>query len=152
MHRVSNVKKRPAPRHEKALTVLNRKVRWEGDGISLEADVKHITEAVQDLDLAEAKSVVTPAVRDLSDMGKVDNGGGGACINGIDVGSDGRPLTMVGGSGNQEGDNTLLEGYDITNYRSVTARFLYLSQDRPDNSTLCASVQRRCRRRRAAIW
>ena len=52
---------------------------------------------------------------------------------GFALGVDGRPVTEVGGSGvDGTGDSTPLEGKDITLYRSVTARFLFLSQAGPD--------------------
>ena len=37
----------PGGKDEKELTVLNRKIRWENAGISLEADTKHVSEAVK---------------------------------------------------------------------------------------------------------
>ena len=124
----------PLDRHEKELLVLNRKIRWEKGGISIEADTKHVTEAVKALGLEGAKPVVTPAVRDVSDLGKPGSSDGGKSDeNG--VGPDGRYATMVGGSGMGGGDSKELVGDEATLYRSVTARFLYLSQDRPD--TVC---------------
>ena len=78
--------------------MLNRKIRWEKEGLSLEADTKHVTEALKALGMEGSKSVVTPAIRDPSDMGKGKSYDGGV-TDSRGVGEDGRYATMVGGSG-----------------------------------------------------
>ena len=114
----------------KELKILNRKIKWEVDGITLEADERHVIEALKALDLENAKGVATPAVRPPKEMGS--EGRAIKSVQGFNVGEDGRPLCQTGGSGGEPSDVAELDDVSTKLYRSVTARFLYLSQDRPE--------------------
>ena len=48
-----------------SVRVLNRIITWEEDSISVEADLRHVKTALEDLGLKDAKGVGTPAMREL---------------------------------------------------------------------------------------
>ncbi len=62
----------PAPRDGKELKVLNRLVRWCGDGLEYEADPRQAEKIIGDLDLEGAKTVGSPGVKITSDMSSKD--------------------------------------------------------------------------------
>ena len=48
----------------KELRVVNRVICWEEDGLEWEADQRHAELIISQLDLSEAKAVITPGVKD----------------------------------------------------------------------------------------
>ena len=68
----------------------------------------------------------------MGDASVTELGNGYHGLGDVSVGGDNPPCTMIVGSGSTIRDETKLEGELFTAYCSVTARFLYVSQDRPD--------------------
>ena len=94
-----------APDLAKEVKILNRTLRWERKGISIEADQRHAREVVEALELWGAQPVATPgAVASKPKDGPVE----------------------------AEASQGRLEPEKSTTYRAVAARLNYLSQDRPD--------------------
>ena len=119
----------------KSMKVLNRIVTWEEASISVEADTRHVETALADLGLMSAKEVNTPAVREIDEK-KNDQEGMEASeykVKGktIKIQQDGRPITEIASKKIvDEGGEEELLGEEATLYRSVVARFNYLSPDR----------------------
>ena len=60
--------------HWKNLLVLNRVVEWESTGITISADSKHARLIVEHLGLEDAKSVVSPGIREINGQNPLDDG------------------------------------------------------------------------------
>ena len=54
----------PRADHAKSMKVLNREIKWEDKGITIEADKKHVRAIIQELGLEGAKAVSTLGVKD----------------------------------------------------------------------------------------
>ena len=54
----------PEGHMKRSIVVLNRTIRWESTGITIEADVKHQRKIVEALGLEDANPVKTPAIQD----------------------------------------------------------------------------------------
>jgi hypothetical protein len=89
----------------KELKILNRTIRWHDEGITYEADDKHASSVIKDLNLEHCKAANTP--------GDKMTGNGG--VHGEDL-----------------SDSKLLIQGRATQFRSVAARCNYLASDRPD--------------------
>ena len=52
----------PEPKDDKRITILNRTVEWNSEGIKYEADSRHVQIVLDALDLKgkESKGVITP--------------------------------------------------------------------------------------------
>lgn len=87
---------------DRELTILNRALRWDHEGVKYEADPRHAELTIEGLGLRNAKEVVTPGVKEGN---KSEEGG--------------------------ENDKELA-GERATAYRKLTARANYLAQDRMD--------------------
>ena len=120
------------PDLEKSGRILNRVIEWERDGITIEADQRHVREIIKGLGLERANHSATPCAVERRDEGK----GGNRCgrrqskhrrndVNDDDNRS--RPWMVD----NDAIDSQALTGGDITRYRALVARISYLSQD-PD--------------------
>ena len=96
-------------------SILNRRIVWEREGISLEADPRHAKEVIMSLGLADASCAPTPATVEQRAKGKREEGEDAEA----DAHADG-------------GDTAELGPEDGTRYRAITARLNYLAHDRPD--------------------
>ncbi len=128
----------------KEIRILNRKVKWESNGIDIEADPKHVEILTKDMDLQSAKPMRTPAVREVGARGSCDHEDDEddeADISILDADSfigamskkiwkKDKKATHRGEEAESEGDR--LGEEESTRYRSLVARLNYLSIDRPD--------------------
>lgn len=57
----------PNDTDDKEVTILNRVVRWMDDGVTFEADPKHVVKMLQDMRLGECQPVLLPGSRDQND-------------------------------------------------------------------------------------
>lgn len=92
----------PGKRDDKEVTILGRIVRWTSDGIEYEADPKHRKILLEKFGLVEGES------RSLVNNGEKE------------------------WRNEEEWEEELLEGAEVTEFRGVTARLNFLSLDNPD--------------------
>ena len=121
------------PDLEKSGRTLNRVIEWDRDGISSEADQRHVREIMKGLELERANHSSTPCAVERRDESKGENrwGRGQTKRRWDDLNDDDnrdRPRmadddAMV---------SQALTGGAITRYRALVARISYLSQDIPD--------------------
>ena len=83
------------------------------DGITIEADQRHVREMLKDLDLEQANHAAPP----WDDAGD---------------GDDKNTVQMTNDELGDANDIQALTGGDIMKYRALVARISYLSQERPD--------------------
>ena len=123
------------PDLEKSGRILNRVIKWNRKGITIETDQRHVREIMKGLELERANHSATPCVVERMDEGK----GESRCRqeqtqaehewdNAND--SDDRDRTRV--VDDNDPDSQALTNGDITRYRALVARISYLSQDRPN--------------------
>ena len=121
------------PDLEKSGRILNRVIEWNRNGITTDADQRHVREIMNGLELERANHSATPCDVARRDESKGEN----RCRRGQtkhrwdDVNDDDdkdRPR-MADDDAN---DSQALTGGDVTRYRALVARISYLSQDRPD--------------------
>ena len=103
------------------------------DGITIEADQRHVREIMKGLDLERVNHSATQCAVERRDESKGENrcGRGQTKSRWDDVNDDDnrdRPWM----ADNDAIDGQALTGGDITRYRALVARISYLSQDRPD--------------------
>ena len=118
---------------EKSGRILNRVIEWDRDGITIEADQRHVREMRKGLELERANHSATPCDVERRDESKVENRCGRGQtkyrwddMNGVDKRD--RPRMVD----DDAIDSQALTGGDVTRYRALVARISYLSQDRPD--------------------
>ena len=58
------------PAHEKSGRILNRVIAWNRDGITSEADQRHVREILKGLELERANHSATPCATERKDEGK----------------------------------------------------------------------------------
>ena len=121
------------PDFEKSGRILNRVIEWDRDGITIEADQRHVREILKGLELERANHSVTPCDVERRDESKGENrcGRGQTNHRWDDVNDDenrDRPRIVD----DDAIDSQALPGGDVTRYRALVARISYLSQDRPD--------------------
>ena len=122
--------------------ILNRVIEWDRDGITAEADQRHVREILKDLELERANHSATPCVVERKDEGgarRDESKGENRCGQGqtqikherddMNDGDDRDRLQMADDDVN---DSQALTSGDITRYRAHVARITHLSQDRPD--------------------
>ena len=63
----------PKEEHDKTIKVLNRTIRWTTQGITYEADQKHVKKIIQGLDLNSANGISTPFIKEEKDTGDQEN-------------------------------------------------------------------------------
>ena len=108
------------PDLEESGRILNRVIEWDRDGITVEADQRHVKEIMKGLELERANHSATPCDVERRDESKGEN----RC---------GRGQTKYRWNDMNDDDNSqALTGGDVTRYRALVARISYLSQDRPD--------------------
>ena len=111
----------------KELRILNRTVKWNPTGLTIEPDSKHVRVLLEEMNMNEAKPLSTPAVR------------APGAKNSKDEGDDEDDLAEISEDkirGNEEGDegdkDEELDSEGGSKYRSWTARLNYLGIDRSD--------------------
>ena len=130
------------PDPEKSGIILNRVIAWDRDGITIEAEQKHVREMLKGLELERANHSATPcAVEGKNEGGarRDESKGENRCGEGqtqtkherddVNDGDDRDRPQMVDDDAN---DSQALTGGDIARYRALVARISCLSQDRPD--------------------
>ena len=123
---------------EKSGSILNRVIERGRDGITVEADQRHVREMWKDLELERANHSATPcaAARKNEGNARSDESKGVTRCGRTDsdqarVGRhDGRTRPQM--AGDDAADSQALIGGDITKYRALVARISLLSHDRPD--------------------
>ena len=123
------------PDLEKSGRILNRVLSWNRDGITIEADQRHVREILKGLELARANHSATPCAMEKKDEGKGEHQRGQGRIqteherDGVDnSGNRDRPQM----ADDDDNDSQAFTGGNITRYRALASRISYLSQDRPD--------------------
>ena len=115
--------------------MLNRVVGWDRDGMTIEADQRHVREILKALEMERANNSATPCAVERKDEGKGEHQRGQGQIqteheqDDVDNGDDRDRPQMADDDAN---DSQALTGGDITRYRALVARISYLSQHRPD--------------------
>ena len=130
------------PNLEKSGRKLNRFIDWIRDGITIEANQRHVREILKGLELERANHSAAPCVVERKDEdGARKDGSKGENQRGqrqtqtkhewddLNNGDD-RDRPQV--ADDEENDSQTLTCGDITRYRALVARISYLSQDRPD--------------------
>ena len=122
------------PDLEKSGRILKRVIEWDCDGITTEADQRHVRGILKGLELERANRSATPCAMEKKDEGKEEHQRGQGRIpteherDGVDNGDNGDRPQMADDDDN---DSQALTGGSITRYRALAARISYLSQDRP---------------------
>ena len=106
------------------LQILNRTIRWAEDGIEYEADQKHARLIMQECEVLSSRQSKTPGTPDRA---------------GEDADPKALPDLELGRS-------------EVTRYRAVAARIMYLSQDRVDLQFAAKEISRRMARPAASDW
>ena len=144
------------PELEKSGRIWNRVIEWNDDGITIEADQRHVREILKNLELVRANHSATPCAVERKDESKEENRCGRGQtqtehewhdVNDVDY-KDKPQMTD-----DDDNDSQALTGGDITRYRALVARISYLSQDRPEisSSRQCRYVVR-WRSRQCGTW
>ena len=131
------------PDLEKSGRILNRDIEWDRDGVTVEADQRHVREIMKGLELERANHSATPCVVERRDESKGENrcGRGQTKHRWSDVNdNDNRERSRM--ADDDAIDSQALAGGDITRYRALDARISFLTQDRPDFKF--ASMQECC--------
>ena len=56
----------PKPEHVKTVKIFNRVIRWTSQGVTYEADQKHVKKIINGLDLINANGISTPFTKEKS--------------------------------------------------------------------------------------
>ena len=120
------------PDLEKSGRTLNRVIKWNRDGITIEADQRHVREILTGLELERANHSATPCAVERKNEGKGESrrGQGQTQTERNASNNDDRDRPQV--ADDDDPDSQALANGDITRYRALVARISYLSQDRPD--------------------
>ena len=119
---------------EKSRRMLNRVIEWRRDGITIEADQRHVREILKDLELERGNRSATPRAVERKNEGGArsdESKGENRCGKGQTQTKhkwEDRPQ-MADDDANE---SQALTGDDITRCTALVARISYLSQDRPD--------------------
>ena len=131
------------PDLEKSWRVLTRVIEWDRDGITIEADQRHVREIMKGLELERANHSVTPCAVERRDECKFVNRCGRRQTkhrwNDMNDDDNRDPPRMAD---DDAIDSQVLVGGDTTRHRELVARISYLSQDRLDLKF--ASMRVRC--------
>ena len=120
--------------------ILNRVIEWDRDGITTEADQRHVRQKMKSLELERANHSASPRAVERRVESKGEHGCGRGQIKGRWNDDDsGDPHQMAD---DDAMDSQALTGGDITRYRAPVARISYLSQDRPDLKFASMRVER----------
>ena len=134
---------------EKSGRILNRVIEWDRDGITIQADQRHVREIMKGLELERANHFATPCAVERRDESKGENrcGRGQTKYRRNDVNDDdtrSRPRMVD----DDAIDSQALTGGDITRYRALVARISGVVMNAAGKSTSlcphCASGSRHC--------
>ena len=116
--------------------ILNRVIRRDNTGYHIEADPRHAEQIIRDLKLEGAKSTRLPGSKEL--MKRVSREG---LVAQEEVGNEeGEDIAAIA---DEAVDHSEMSPTDAKLYRAVTARFNYMSTDRPDLQ-YCIKEAARC--------
>ena len=123
------------PDLEKSVRMLNRVIERIRDGITIEADQRHVRDILKGLELDRSNRSAQPCAVDRRDecKGESRHGQGQTQIEhewDNANNSDNRDRPQM--ADDDDPDSQALTNGDITQYRALVARISYLSQDRPD--------------------
>ena len=123
------------PDLEKSERILNRVIEWNRNGITIEADQRHVREILKGLESERANRSATPCAVERKDEGKGESRRGqGQTQAGHKWdnanNSDDRDRPQM--ADNDDPDSQAVTNGDITRYRALVTRISCLSQDRPD--------------------
>ena len=115
------------PDLEKSGRILNRVIEWDRDGITIEADQRHVREIMKGLELERANHSATPCDVERRDESKWEMrcGRGQSKYRWNDMNDDDnrdRPRMVD----DDAIDSQALTGGDVTRYRALVARISYL--------------------------
>ena len=111
---------------------MNSVIAWNRDGITIEADQRHVREILKGLELERANHSATPCAMERKDEGKGEHRRRQGQVQtehereDMDNG-DKRDRLQA-----DDNDSPALAGGSITRCRTLAAQISYLSQDRPD--------------------
>ena len=122
---------------EKSGRTLNRVIEWGSDGITIEADQRHVREILKGLELERSNHTATPCVVESKNEGnarnderKGENRRGQAQTKHVwDDVSEGDDRYRPQMADDDDNDSQALTGGDITRYRALVAPVSYVSQD-----------------------
>ena len=125
--------------------ILNGVINWSRDGITIEADQRHVRDTLEDLELEQGNHAATPRTVDKKEDNARSDGSKGEnqCEQGqcqtkhdwddASDGDDKNRVQMTNDEGDDAIDSQALTGGDITKYRALVARISsYLSQGQPE--------------------
>ena len=110
----------------KELKILNRKVSWKSQGITIEADPKHVRVLLEEMNLELAKVAKTPATREEGAKGSRDKN------DDEDDEADVDEFEIENKKKDDEAPEIEASKGDSFQYRSWAARLNYLAMDRAD--------------------
>ena len=126
---------------EKSGRILNRVIEWGGDGVTIEAEQRHVREMLKGLELERADHTATPCAVESKNEGNArnDDGKGGnrrgrrqaQTTHEWDDVNEGDDRYRPQMADDDDNDSQALTGGDITRY-TLVARISYLSRDRPN--------------------
>ena len=141
---------------DKSGKILNRVIEWGRDGITIEADQRHVREILRGVELERANPAATPcAVENTCECNARDDESNGENQRGrrrtqskhewddVNESDSGQQPQMT------DDDTSDITGGDITCCRALIARISCLSQDRPDLNF--ASMQVCCAKAKPAL-
>ena len=127
---------------EKSGRTVNRVIEWGRDGITIEADQRHVREMLEGLEPERANHSATPCAVERKNEGNARSDeseeenrreqGRSQTKREWDGMSDGDDRDGPQMAGDDASDSQALTGGDITKHRALVARISYLSQDRPN--------------------
>ena len=127
---------------EKSGRILHRVIEWSSDGITIEADQRHVREILKGLELERANHTAAPcAVESKNEVNARNHEREEKNRRGRrqaqtkhewDDVSEGDDRYLPQMADDDDNDSQALTGGDITRYRAHVAPISYLSQDRPD--------------------
>ena len=130
---------------EKSGRILNRVIEWGRDGVTIEADHRHVREMLKDLELERGNHSATPCAVERKQEGNArsdESKGENQCEQGqcqtkydwddAGCGDDKDRVQMTDDERDDVNDSQALTGGDIAKYGAFVARISYLSHDRLD--------------------
>ena len=119
---------------EKSGRILNRVIKWNHNGITIEADQRHVREILKGLELEQANCSATPRGVERIDEGKGESRCRQEEIQAgheWDNANNGDDRDRPQMADDDDSDSQAFTNGDITRYRALMARISYLSQDPP---------------------
>ncbi len=125
----------------KSLKVLNRTVVWRSDGISIEADARHVGEIIKEAHVKDDRRCMTPMTKDCmnaacdGDVRELDG------IAVVERKVRGRIMaSSILKSKEARNESSRMSVSEATRFRGVAARLNYLAHDRVDLKTAAGNI------------